>query len=87
MHPEAEHDSGISLDSDVGHMVENTDSKCDQNNVLTKPINIGQTVTSDVNSKKNGEDKKSKALLRKSIKRSDSSDIEFRSDMIFDIEM
>ncbi|XP_053684010.1 protein kintoun [Sabethes cyaneus] len=86
--PEAEHDSGISLDSDAGHMVENTDNKDDQNNFSTKPINIGQTVTTGVVSSKNtGDDKKTKTLLRKTVKRSDSSDIEFKSDMIFDIEM
>ncbi|XP_055533918.1 protein kintoun [Wyeomyia smithii] len=86
---EPEHDSGISLDSDAGQILEkDTNLKNEQNNAITKPISIGQLVTTDVpNSKKNVKDKKTKSLLRKTVQRSDSSDIGFKSDMIFDIEM
>lgn len=84
---DAEHDSGISLDSDVGHSIEaNAESEAQnqQQNDSTKPIEISRKVEKKFIASKS---KNCNSAQCKNAKRNDSSDIEFKSDMIFDIEM
>lgn len=87
-----EHDSGISLDSDAGNGIEKENESDIQNQLLvdsTKPIDINHNVGKNVanNKKEDNNSKTSKSSHRKSTKRYDSIDIDFKSDMIFDIEM
>lgn len=87
-----EHDSGISLDSDVGHSIENKEESEAQNQHQkdsSKPIEINRNAEQKfASSKKEKNNLKVKSQPQsKDVKRSDSSDIEFKSDMIFDIEM
>lgn len=87
-----EHDSGISLDSDVGHPIETKVESGAQNHHQTdssKPIEINRNVDQKfVTNKKEKSNLKVKSQPHSTnVKRCDSSDIEFKSDMIFDIEM
>lgn len=85
---DTEHDSGISLDSDAAHPIEinaDTEVQNKHQNDSTKPIEINRKVEKKFIASKNN-NCNVKAQFIKS-KRNDSSDIEFKSDMIFDIEM
>lgn len=87
-----EHDSGISLDSDVGHSIEKEVDPVAQNQHQkdsSKPIEINRNADQKfVSNKKDNSNLNVKSQPHsKNVKRSDSSDIEFKSDMIFDIEM
>ncbi|XP_058832336.1 protein kintoun [Topomyia yanbarensis] len=88
---EQEHDSGISLDSDTGHSSEKQIFVVIEPQLQgdsTKPIDISQAVVKNIsNSKNENSIKKTKSSPDKATKRVDSSDIEFKADMIFDIEM
>lgn len=89
-HPE--HDSGISLDSDAGHSIDRdaeSEMHAQHQNDSTKPIEISRKVENKfVASKMENSIVKDKSQAQcKNVKRCDSSDIEFKSDMIFDIEM
>lgn len=88
--PEHEHDSGISLDSDAGLSAEK-DIESDSQEQLedsTKPIDINHCVGKNIaNNKKEDDSKNAKSTIRKAIKRCCSNDMEYKSDMIFDIEM
>ncbi|XP_065081390.1 protein kintoun [Ochlerotatus camptorhynchus] len=87
-----DHDSGISLDSDVGHPIEKMVASGPQNHHQkdsSKPIEINRNADQKfvTNKKENSNLKVKSQPHSKNVKRSDSSDIEFKSDMIFDIEM
>lgn len=85
-----EHDSGISLDSDVGHPIETKEESGAQNQHQTdssKPIEINRNADQKFVTNKKENLKVKSQPHSKNVKRSDSSDIEFKSDMIFDIEM
>ncbi|XP_055626860.1 protein kintoun [Toxorhynchites rutilus septentrionalis] len=84
-----DHDSGISLDSDAGIITANNYDV----SIMEKHINDENTLIDDniAKNKSNNKEKcnKSKASTtnQKTAKSSKSTETEFRSDMIFDIEM
>ncbi|XP_058459887.1 protein kintoun [Malaya genurostris] len=86
-----EHDSGISLDSDAGLSMDK-ELYTEIEDLLqvdsTKPIDINRAAVKNVPNKKiDNTTKNTEFPPSKNTKRIDSNDIEFKADMIFDIEM